>query len=388
MGRVSNKEIVDDEPKKRRSSTKKDTVNNEIFYNRKISQKKTYISFNTRFVISLFIFAILLSVSFLLIMMSISKINEQTVDYQESSSVNYKVYLKDNAFYDSKYLESGNNNIYISPLIKKIEATFNYNFDISEKSNVDFTYYIVGKLSIMDSNEAKEFYSKEYILTDEKHKVITNSKTANITETININYEYYNDLANQFRQNYGINTKSYFEVSIKISGLDVDGIINLDSDYTRSIKIPLAEREVDIKVDDNKISNIHKTISKNKLQVSNSLYITIGIVSFVVATLCLIKIVRMIVTVLVPKKSKYDRYVNRILREYDRLIVNTLTAPDLNDMKLVKLEKFTELLDVRDNLKLPIKYYVVTEHQKCVFYLTHNNEIYVLTIKAVDLENN
>ena len=39
-----------------------------------------------------------------------------------------------------------------------------------------------------------------------------------------------------------------------------------------------------------------------------------------------------------------------------------------------------------DNLKLPIKYYVVTEHQKCVFYVTHNNEIYVLTIKAVDLE--
>ena len=48
--------------------------------------------------------------------------------------------------------------------------------------------------------------------------------------------------------------------------------------------------------------------------------------------------------------------------------------------------EFTELLDVRDNLKVPIKYYNIVNHQKCLFYLTSENEIYEYYVKEVDLE--
>ena len=53
---------------------------------------------------------------------------------------------------------------------------------------------------------------------------------------------------------------------------------------------------------------------------------------------------------------------------------------------MIKISKFEELLDVRDNLKLPIMYYVVTKHTKCCFYIKHNDDLYLLTIKSVDLE--
>lgn len=378
------KETVKKESTKKEAN-KKNNIDEEMF-NKKQIKGKTYIAYHTRIIISLLVFAILLSLSFILIMMSFSKINEQTVDYKESSDISYKVYLNDNSFWHEEYLESGNNNIFISPLIKKINTKFDYNFDISEKTNVEFTYYVVGTLKILDGNESKEFYSEEYRLTSDKQQKIYNDNKAFISEEIDIDYAYYNELANKFRQNYGLNTKSYFEVSFIVKGINKKGDFNLDLNYTRSVKIPLAEREVDIKVDDNKVSNIHKSISKDKLLINNRLYIIIGSFALIVAIICFVKIVKNIMIIFVPKKSKYDKYIKRLLREYDRLIVNTLSAPDLNNMRIVKLENFTELLDVRDNLKLPIKYYVVTEHQKCVFYVTHNNEIYVLTIKAVDLE--
>ena len=76
----------------------------------------------------------------------------------------------------------------------------------------------------------------------------------------------------------------------------------------------------------------------------------------------------------------------RILNEYDRLIVENGTGPDTRDCQVIKISKFEELLDVRDNLKLPIMYYVVTKHTKCQFYIKHDDELYLLTIKAVDLE--
>ena len=58
--------------------------------------------------------------------------------------------------------------------------------------------------------------------------------------------------------------------------------------------------------------------------------------------------------------------------------------PDLNQFEVIKISKFTELLDVRDNLKLPIMYYVVAKHHKSYFYIKKDNDIYLLTVKETD----
>ena len=49
--------------------------------------------------------------------------------------------------------------------------------------------------------------------------------------------------------------------------------------------------------------------------------------------------------------------------------------------KIFNIDSFDELLDVRDNLKLPIKYYAAKEHEKCEFYITHDSELYLLNAK-------
>ena len=88
------------------------------------------------------------------------------------------------------------------------------------------------------------------------------------------------------------------------------------------------------------------------------------------------------------KKNEYDKLLEKILKEYDRLVVETSTLPNLNKYNLMKITSFNELMDVRDNIRLPIMYYNVVAHQKCHFYIIHEENIYLYTLKAVDLEKN
>lgn len=348
-----------------------------------IYKKKLYLSFNFRLIIILILFIICVVVSSLLIIMSFSIISERTVDYQEKSNIDYRVYLKPNDFYDEEYLKE--DMVYVSSLIKKIETDFKYTFNISELSNIKFKYNIIGKLLITDSNGSKTFFEKDYVLLDDKELFINNNKYVNIDETIKINYDYYNDLANRYRQQYGVNSKSDLIVSLIVNKTSDDINLQLNDKSIMSLNIPLAQNEVNIKIDSNELDNSRNVISKSSLQITNIVNIIIGIIVALTAILLFVKVLRY-VFILVPKRSKYDRMLAKILKEYDRFIVETSTPPDEEHLKVVRVHKFIELLDVRDNLSQPIKYYNINNHQKCVFYINYSDEIYIYTLKAFDID--
>ena len=87
------------------------------------------------------------------------------------------------------------------------------------------------------------------------------------------------------------------------------------------------------------------------------------------------------------KKSLYDVTLSKILREYDRVIVNSKKIIDLNNEKeIIDVNSFTELLDVRDNLEKPIIFSEVHKGQKSVFIVKTSNETYRYVLKLADLE--
>lgn len=105
----------------------------------------------------------------------------------------------------------------------------------------------------------------------------------------------------------------------------------------------------------------------------------IGVVLSLISIFFMIRSMRLL-NLSGKKKTPYQKYVNKILREYDRLIVETETKPG-NKKNIVKVNRFEELLDVRDNLKLPIKYYKVSDNE-CFFYIDHEDEIYLNNINT------
>ena len=305
------------------------------------------------------------------------------INYEEKSNVDYKVYLKENDFYETNYL--GKDMAYVASLIDYIDVTFNYGFNIDTKSNVDFTYDAIGVLTISDPSGENAFFEKEYNLLESSRDTIEKDTTYNVTKSINIDYNYYNRLANQFRTSYGVDTTSTLTVYFRVKQEGDNGSYNLNNNSNMSLVIPLSQKAVNIKLDYKEINQTNKVLNDSLVLVNNYLYIALGTLLIIVAMIITVKMIRLIKKI-IPDKSTYDKYVNKILKEYDRLIIETTTAPRIKESKVISVNKFEELLDARDNLKLPIKYYIVQEHQEGYFYISHEDELYLLSIKNKELE--
>ena len=104
---------------------------------------------------------------------------------------------------------------------------------------------------------------------------------------------------------------------------------------------------------------------------------------FIFSCFFLVSIIKSLVS-LIRVKSAYDKYVDKLLKNYDRLIVETKTDFDMSNYNVTSVKSFTELLDVRDNLKLPIVYYNIIEHKKGIFYIKNNKDVYSLIVKEID----
>ena len=354
-----------------------------------IFTKKTkmgnYISFEDRVILYGILILVFVVASIIFLSKSLSLTNEERITYQEKSNIDYKVHLKKNDFYETEYLDK--NMVYVASLIKSIDVDFNYLFDIERKNSIEFVYDIIGKLVITDKDGKNTFFQKEYKLLDKQIENKEVERQYSITKRVSIDYDYYNNLANRFRSNYGIDTNSNLIVELRIyQKSNKSSSFDIDNNSTMSLTIPLSEKAINIKMDYKAVNKDSQVFSNSGIAIDNYLYIFISVILMVLAILFVVLLVKFLLNHKVTKTA-YDKYINKLLKEYDRLIVETTTAPNTKDSEIININSFNELLDVRDNLNLPIKYYIIAKHQKCNFYITHGKELYLLVIKAVDLEN-
>ena len=87
-------------------------------------------------------------IGFIFIVFYLKESKLSVVAFSENSNVDYKVYLKENKFYEKDYLEKDNQ--YIASLIDKVEANFKYNMDIPSKFDYVYGYKIVAEVEVID----------------------------------------------------------------------------------------------------------------------------------------------------------------------------------------------------------------------------------------------
>ncbi|MBQ6494736.1 MAG: hypothetical protein IJI49_01895 [Bacilli bacterium] len=368
------------------STTKKKNVKKDVVITEKIDSGRTkkgvYFSYGLRATIFVLLFTIFFSISMLLLVTSLSFQKEKYVSYSEKSSLDYKVNLKENNFYETRTLDK--DMIYVASLIDSIDTYFDYDFDIDEKMDIDFTYNVIAKLKITDEEGSNTYLEKDYTLLNDKVVNMKDNNHIDITEKINIDYGYYNSIASGFKQTYGVNSKSNLIVSLKVNKNNTNALMT-NKISTEVINIPLSERSINIKMDYIDINTNSSIITERDVTVNNTISIGASIILLIISIYFILKFIRLLEKNIV-KQNKFDKYVKKVLRTYDRLIVESKTIIDFSNYEIIKVNKFEELLDVRDNLKLPINYYVVTPHQKAYFYIVSTN-IYLYTVKEVDLEN-
>ncbi len=381
------------EPKKENSSSKEETdtpekakfFNVEQVPNQSKVGKGIYFGYYERLILSIVAFVTFLFAAVYFAFQSVKYEPAKNITYSEKSDIDYKVCLKDNEYYQTKCLSKDDVELYVANLIDTIPLTFTYDFGIEENANINFNYSIIGRLSITDDNGQNVFLEKEYVLLDKKAVSITDDNKFHIEENVDIDYGQYNNLANSFKSSYGLDTSSTLKVYLKIEKENADGTYTFDKLKDISLIIPLSERAVNIKLDFENVNESKSLVSDSSISLNGPSNIAFTVVLLILSLYSLYKLISLTL-ITKTKKSAYDKYVNNLLKEYDRLIVETLTAPDLTDVNIIKVKSFEELLDVRDNLKIPVMYYVITPHHKCCFYIKHENDVYIKTIKAIDLE--
>lgn len=357
---------------------KKNNPNKYVEYANDSDRK--YYGFGTRIYFYLVSLIILLFISSFFMLKAFNYTPAHTIDYSEKSNVDYKVYLKNNKFYEDEFLSK--DRLYIASLINKIDINFDYDFFVNEKIDLNFDYEIVGKLLIQNEQKSSTYYEKDYVLLSKKNASLKDIKTNNIHESISIDYDYYNNLANSFKNEYKISPVSSLVVYFRVNKNE-DSFTNLNNNSVMEVEIPLSKQSVSISLDYKKINNDSKLLKKSEISLNSLFYLIISIIILIVILVILIRIIKL-VRPFTNKKSKYEMFVNKILRQYDRVIVNSNEEADLSKEK-VKIKDFKELLDLRDMTKTPIKYYVVN-NEKCYFYMDYDNKIYIYILKKVDYD--
>ena len=331
-------------------------------------------------------FILFIGLSFLCFKKSIIIQKEQNVFYKESGSPNYKIYLKDNNYYKQNYLDKDMS--YIANLIDYISIDYNYKFISDTELNGKYYYKIVADLQIKNPKNNSLFYVEKYDLSEEKLFPLKNEKEYVINETIDINYDYYNAIANNFEASYGVDTDSNLTVSLELHRR-IDGTLTSNSDINSDDKInliiPLSEKTINLKTEPLAIKNNNVKISLNHYKINDIKYL-IGALLFLGFSLTIFIYITKKAISLKPKVNSYYKILRKILRQYDRLIVNVNTMPNFEKSNTIEVDSFYELLDAKDSIHNAIFYYEVTPHQKCYFYINNGNNFIVYTLKNSNLK--
>ena len=355
-----------------------------------VKQKKSkrkrgiYLGYYSRLIFNVILFLSLVVTSYIFINKSIVIQEAKNVSYEEHGNTDYKVFLKDNIYYEDKYLDK--NMSYIANLIDYISVDYNYNFKADTLFDGEYSYKIRADLEILNAENKTLFFTKKYDLIKEKTFTIENQNEYNIVENIKIDYDHYNSLANGFKSSYGVDTESNLIIYLDIyRNIDQNSINNpnINGNGTIKLTIPLSEKAINIKMDSMEINNKKVITSLDDYYLEDIKYLIIGIISLIVSLYLFIKIVKRLSRLSISP-TDYDKTLKKILNQYDRLIVTTSSMPNLEKNNIIKLKEFVELLDAKDNLHKPIFFIEVTPHQKAYFFIQDDDKIILFTLKNID----
>lgn len=344
--------------------------------NNKAEAPKGHFGFEKRVILmgSLTVISFVLAIIFCYQAINYSDIDN--VSYSERSSITYSVCLHDNDYYKGQCQSSGMQ--YISTLTKSIPIVFNYNINYSSAVNYKLDYYILGKTIIYDRDDASKVLYRDDKLLSERKSVEGTDVIAKLNTKIDVAFKEKNDFVNGYKSKYALNSLASYDVVLYVD----DG---KGPREVASVSIPLSMQTFGIS--EETVANDDQLVSMEKAGLAsiNTVFGLVGGVFGIIGAVILVKLIKLI-SVTIDGGSPYEKKLNQILAEYDRVIVMSKSEYKINpDKQFIKLDSFFELLDARDTLEKPIIYERVNS-VKSYFYVEDDERIYRYAMKESDFE--
>ena len=333
-----------------------------------------------------------LCVIFILLMISISLIyiytkrnNDQFVSYEENSEIDYKVYLKDNNFFEENYLNEDQQ--YIASLIDYVSAKFNYKLDLSDDIKHKYSYYIDAIVEVKDKTSKNILYSYKDNLVEFKEEDST-GKTTELSEILNINYNKYNNLIKKFVSVYELtNSESVLNINmyVNIQSLCSAGSKVDEKNSIITLSIPLTAQTLGIDLSNdlvNSNNNILKCSDGGKYKLFLVLSVFIGLLA-ILGVVLMIKFI----TDTRSAETIYEKELKKILNNYGTYIQVLGNGFSFKDYQLLKLDSFTDMLEIRDTIRQPILMRENYQKTSAYFVIPGDTKIlYIYRLNVVDIQ--
>lgn len=314
--------------------------------------------------------------------------NESLFVYRTDKNVNYRVQLNQNTYIQTNPQEMGK--LYIARLVQAIPATMRYQFQSSDKADLNYTYRIDAAIqasykSSNDTEEKKQVWVKRYTVADEQKKQVSGENNVTIEENINLDYQKYRGEVERFQKEMGLSVDAVLQVDMVV---EMVGTTNTGEEFrdaeTVSFKIPLNKDVFGITIPES--NNLDKTIEASSHHETpvNSVIFTIGIITSAIAFLWLVVLIVELFNG--PRKPAFKRYLDKILGEYDDIIVEVLTPVKHTNYTVIHVKNMNEMVDLEQELRIPILYYYNEMTQEATFTIIKDKMLYLYQVDSQSLD--
>ena len=305
------------------------------------------------------------------------------IDYTESSDIDYKVWLKPNNHYDSDWLGEGQ--AYVASLIDNVKADFKYRLSM-DAANVAFdsVYNVTAQLIIVDNTTKVNIFDPTYTLVTDTPVTQNSSSSLVINQAVEINYDTYNNLANDFIETYKLNDTTctlVVTMNVGVNGSSDAFVGSADNQHKLSLNIPLARTTLDIEMTSSVSSGENKVLAL-KGGTNPDLFKNIAIYSSVLEGLLILIFIGFI---FLSRNDdiNYTNKVKSIVSAYRSFIQQVTNGFDTEGYQVLTIATFDEMLGIRDTIQSPILM-CENEDQTCTkfFIPTNTKLLYLFEIKV------
>lgn len=315
---------------------------------------------------------------------------DRTIDeikymYDVNNTIDYKVHLYDNSFFEEPYL--GMDKQYTAKLIDNISIEVLNSISVSKISNIEYDYAITATIDGSYQNDMNslnnELWNRRFVLVNHVNKIVNNVSRNEITVPIDIDYQYYKDYVTEFQKQLRLDIDAILKVDLIIDyRFYVEGD-KVSKRQITTVNIPLTDPTFKINVDlpepINEITFIEVEQKNNIVKIIGSIILLIS--SFFCGIALLILFYKD------TKKTEFVLKLNKILKDYGDIIAETINMPNLEGQEVLELKVFTDLIDIEEELKIPIIYYEKVKNKEGWFMLNHGRQTYIYVLKEKTKKN-
>lgn len=351
--------------------------------------KRKILSLIVKFLVTFAFIIVLGFVSYYYISIGNNNKKVMSVDYNGSSDISYKVYLKKNNFFTEPYLDM--DRTYIASLIDYIDVLFVYNMNYSSLVSGEYTYYVKATIMANKSNSRgsnTNYWEKSYSLTEPEKIEFDSRQSYIISKNVDIKYQEYSELLRQFRSEYGLAIDGILKLELVIeSNVKNDDMSkNIVVNTSKQLSIPLTEQAIELSIDMNNNNDVGTVKDVVKLKDAKyTIYFSIGIILGIIDIGMLILMITVIVMI-VNSKSLYIKTLNKIKSTYDSILVNVNEVPDLSDLNVIYVDSFQELIDAHSEVRMPINFIEEVKDNRSVFVLINDKIAWVYILEDENYE--